>query len=177
MFLMAVIAALGLGLLTGRNLSSLAQLRITGLWAPLGAYLIQYGLDYLAGQTGQQPWMGLVHTATYVLLFYWVYENRPVPGMGLLGLGMLLNVTVIALNHGMMPVDPEPLSASAYSAFASGLSGTHILLDSGTRATWLADIIYLPWPQRELDSLGDLLLAAGGFWLLFRGMGNQARGN
>lgn len=173
MFLIAVLAALALGLARQGKVHSLGRLTLRRLWLPLLAYLIQFGLDYFAGMGGREPWMGYVHLATYFLLSYWIYLNLQLPGMGLLAVGTLLNFAVIALNQGFMPVDPEPLSQTAYLTFARGLNGTHILLTPETRMPWLADIIYLPRPRRELDSLGDLVLAAGGFWLIFKGMAKK----
>lgn len=170
MFIIAVTAAFVLGLVLQRQVRSLARLKLRQLWLPFLAYLVQYGLDYLAGMGGREPWMGYVHLATYLLLFFWLYVNLPLPGMGLMALGTLLNFAVIALNQGLMPVTPGPLSQTALLSFTRGLSGTHGLLTPETRMPWLADVIYFSWPQRELDSIGDLVLAAGGFWLLFKGM-------
>lgn len=91
--------------------------------------------------------------------------NRGLPGVWLIALGSLLNALVVALN-GAMPVDA---AAAALVGSAGAHDAAHVVLGPETRLALLADVVPVPL-VRSVYSPGDFLSAAGGFWLVFRGM-------
>jgi hypothetical protein len=89
--------------------------------------------------------------------------NRALPGAWLVGLGATLNSLVTFANGGM-PVDP---SAIAVSGKAPPSDGLHIILGPDTRLPFLADVLLIP-VINNIYSVGDVVLAVGGFWMVFR---------
>ena len=85
------------------------------------------------------------------------------PGAWLVGLGSLLNAAVTLINGGM-PVDPGALAISGKAAPSDGL---HVILGPATRLPFLADVLLIP-VLNNIYSVGDVVLAIGGFWMVFR---------
>jgi hypothetical protein len=90
------------------------------------------------------------------------FANWRIPGAAVIGAGSFLNFVVIAANGGM-PVDAAQL-ASVGGAFPT--DGLHLALSPSTRLGEFADVIILA-PFRAAYSVGDVLIAAGGFLLPF----------
>ena len=115
----------------------------------------------------------LVSSQALLLVFAWY--NRKQPGFWSLGTGLTLNLTVIALNGGLMPVSPgvvaELLADIPIDDWQIGERvGWNIVLPvTDTRLWWLSDHLLLPawFPYRKALSVGDLLIAAGAFWYLW----------
>jgi hypothetical protein len=112
---------------------------------------------------------------TGFLVFVWL--NRGLPGMPVLLIGLLLNLAVIAANGGWMPISPETASRlPGGGPPETAVAGTKfddksILLEpESTRLELLADRFLVPeiGGYRAAVSLGDVLIAAGAFWLLAR---------
>ncbi len=117
----------------------------------------------------------LILSFALLLIFAWI--NRTQSGFRLMGMGLILNLLVIAMNGGLMPISPEVLEALVPEECQAALevgerlgSGKDVLL--ATSETWgwgLSDRFLLPdWlPTRAAFSLGDVLIACGAFWLLW----------
>lgn len=112
------------------------------------------------------------------LAFVWL--NRRLPGMPVLLIGLVLNLAVITLNGGWMPLSPETASHLAggrppdASAVGTRVDDKSILLrPEDTNLELLADRFLLPaiGGYRAAVSLGDIFIAAGAFWLLARSPG------
>jgi uncharacterized protein DUF5317 len=88
--------------------------------------------------------------------------NRHLAGSWLVTAGAGLNLIVVALNGGM-PVDPALARAAGKDLPNDGL---HISIDPQTRFPFLSDVILLP-VINNIYSVGDFLLALGGFWMAF----------
>jgi hypothetical protein len=114
----------------------------------------------------------LVSSQALLLVFAWY--NRKQPGFWALGAGLALNLTVIALNGGLMPVSPGVVAellpdTPADDWQVSERVGWNIVLPvTDMRLWWLSDHLLLPawFPYRKALSVGDLLIAAGAFWYL-----------
>lgn len=173
MLIETLILAIVLGLIRGGSISRLAQmpLRVFGL-VPL-AFAIQISV-YWAAVRGIQlgiSWVSpVLDTASYLLLFIFALRNLTLPGFPLLALGILLNACVIALNGGVMPVDPSFLPDASRTALLQG-QGTHGLMTSATRWSILADRFYLDIPGlKQVFSVGDILIDIGSLLLVFTTM-------
>lgn len=119
--------------------------------------------------------VALVSSQAVLLLFAW--RNRQHAGFRMMGIGLSLNLLVIALNGGLMPISPQAASLLALgrpeSVWQVGerLGGTKdiVLPTTATRLHWLSDryILPAPGPWRAAFSLGDVLIGAGAFHLLW----------
>lgn len=183
---MILLYAVGLGLvagfgraLIGRHPYSLPEFR--GVWLLFVAFATQWVVLSLP-QTRtlfslQAVAAALVGSQVLLLIFVWL--NRQNPAFLLMGAGLLCNAAVIVLNGGLMPISPvtaqrlEPeLPAELWKLGTRfGYSKDIILAPEHTRLVWLSDRFITPaWlPQHAAYSIGDVLIAAGAFWLLWRG--------
>ena len=143
------------------------------------AFLPQ-SLAFFLPQTSRfvsQEWATFILPISLGILVLFVWFNRRLQGFWLLGLGLLLNFSVIVSNGGLMPISPETL------AIVHGAQGEEIINNRAygskdivlpkkdTRLEWLADRFTVPdeWPIQFAFSVGDVLLATGAFWALWVG--------
>jgi hypothetical protein len=106
-----------------------------------------------------------------LLLLAFVWRNRQIRGIRIVGVGVICNFVVVVANGGFMPISPETLvQINPDSALAHWPSGYHygyskdlILLREETRLWALSDVLALPppFPWPAALSLGDLLIALG----------------
>ena len=176
--LLAVIVGLLAGLTRawyrGHRLSP-PGLRLT--WLALLAFLPQWLAFYLPATRRLIPdylaAAALVGSQALFLVFAWFNRNQP--GFWLLGLGLALNLLVITLNGGLMPISPETVAQLVPDALPQawqigsrlGTSKDVVLPIEATRLWWLADRFLLPawFPGRVAFSAGDVLIAFGAFRL------------
>ena len=107
-------------------------------------------------------------------------QNRRLFPLWVLGTGLALNLLVIVANGGLMPMSPETvqkLDADVLSRLVEGerLGATkdRLLQKDDTILASLSDRYVFPaWiPHRVAFSFGDILIAGGAFWLLWRSGG------
>ena len=91
-------------------------------------------------------------------------RNYRLPGAALISVGTFSNVIVVLLNSGM-PVD---MRLAAEIDALPPPNGLHIPLDPGTIFPFLSDIIPVGI-VRGMYSIGDVLIAFGGFLIPFCG--------
>jgi len=123
----------------------------------------------------------LVLSQALPLVFVWV--NRRQPGVRLLGAGLALNLLVIVLNGGFMPISPETLLAMDiqpdYWAVGQrlGLSKNFVQLVADTNFWFLSDWLLSPawYPQKGAFSIGDVCASAGIFWVLWAAAGPEKK--
>jgi len=170
----AVIGIL-IGWLRGGRIKYLGTQPIRLVLLAFLAYLLQVGLYFATGQemhfiTSQvMP----LHLFSYFLLFIFIFVNRRLPGMVIMGMGLFLNFVVIAANGGGVPVSAQNISQSLMELQPSASWALHSLMTGETKLAFLADIISLPFNPVRKISIGDVILSIGLIYFLQQGM--QAR--
>lgn len=112
-----------------------------------------------------------------LLLLFFSLINIRIPGMAILALGLGLNLVVIVMNGGFMPlpletaekfVNPRVLSGLEIGERIDSSSKDVLLPESEIVLPWLADRFVSPkWlSYRFAFSAGDIFVAAGAFWML-----------
>jgi len=150
----------------------------SGVWLVLAAVIPQllvFQIPFTAIWFSD-VWAAVILVSSQLLLLVFIWLNRDKVGIKILGLGLLLNLVVILLNQGLMPIAPETVQAlfpevpvSAWQIGSRPGRSKNIILPAGdTRLAWLSDSILLPewFPWSRALSPGDLLIVLGVFWLL-----------
>jgi hypothetical protein len=155
MLLSGVVAGLAFGVAVGRDWRRLERIQVR--W--LGVLVVALVARAVA------PFSPLA-LATYLvgiaLIALFAAANWRLPGAPLVALGSLLNLIVIVAN-GAMPVDVDLLRAAGGRFPDDAL---HEAISDRSVLSQLADIIVVPF-VRAAYSIGDVLIATGGFLLPF----------
>jgi hypothetical protein len=184
----AILLSILAGFLRGGRLVGLASLRVRWGALAVAAFALQTLFIYqkpAAEAVRAWGWRETAFLSSYAALLLVAWANRRLPGMSLIGLGLLLNLVVMAVNGGWMPITPEALSKVGMvhlaPSLASGMrvysSKDVILPRGGTRLWFLSDIFVLakPFPVPAVFCVGDIACALGALVLLQNGM--LARGD
>ena len=147
------------GWLLRGDISRLGAIRIR--WWPVLAGAV--ALRLLGGSLG--PLAPVSYVAAFAAIVAVALVNVQLPGMALIAGGALLNLVVVVVNGGM-PVDAGAVAAAGGRMPSDAL---HIPLTDRTALALLADRIPVPIFAAAY-SAGDVLLAAGGFWIPFAAM-------
>lgn len=150
-----VVVSVLVGLLRGGKLTNISNLHLSGWWMLFLAFGMQIGATFAPDDGTRLP--VILVLASFVPLLAVVWLNRDQQGLWLAGIGILMNLTVIALNEGM-PVLAEAVELSGGTFDPAALDAKHVVLDGSTQLAFLGDII--PFPGSVI-SLGDVFLAIG----------------
>lgn len=166
MLLVAVPALLTVWALAGRPAAFLDHpwRGLSLIWAALAAQVVLFSP---LGQGIPDAAVPYAHVATYMPLLAFLVINRGA-ALGLVAVGVTLNVVAIVANGGFMPGDP----AAQDVFFADRGVITHALnVDNvSPRFLLLGDVMALPaWaPFANAFSIGDLVMALGLVWAMAR---------
>jgi len=125
----------------------------------------------------------LILVLSQLALLIFTAANIRTPGFWVLGTGLVLNLLVISLNGGWMPISPEtvqwlvPGSADSWQVGERlGYGKDIVLLKEDTILWFLSDLIHTPvgWSYKVAFSIGDIVIALGAFWL-FWSIGGRER--
>jgi len=179
MFLIgAVLIGVIVGYLCRGRIAHLASLRLRFLWVIPVSLLIQLAIFPFFSERPLFPYAtSSLHLLSYGLILVFLVLNYRTFSLLIIGIGLLLNLLVIAVNGGYMPSSPTALARAGSEGVAArllkdGVYGNVILMSEGTRLNFLGDLLYLPrWvPFATAFSLGDLIVALGLIWLIAWGM-------
>jgi Family of unknown function (DUF5317) len=154
--------------LTGGRLARLADLQFRGVrW--LGACLVVQVAIIVVVPEGDTAVHRVAHVATYAAAAVFLWANRRVPGMLVLGAGGMLNAVAIAANGGVMPASRSALR-DAGVAERAGDEFINSAPVADAKLQFLGDVLAVPsWiPGANVFSVGDVLLLAGAAILLHR---------
>jgi hypothetical protein len=102
----------------------------------------------------------LLHVLTYVAALVFLWMNRCVPGVVIVGVGALANGVTIALNGGVLPASARAVAAAGLDTdgeFANSAVLDHPVLP------WLGDVFAwpAPLPLANVFSVGDVIVVVG----------------
>jgi hypothetical protein len=179
-----LLTAIGLGLLAGiaiakRNHTNWHLPDLQHIWI-VAIFFVPQVLAFYLPVTRTKLTMPmaaacLISSQAGLLLFCLV--NRRLPGVAILGTGLLLNLLVIMVNGGLMPLSTETaarllpehtLANMKVGERVSPNSKDILLQPDAIVLPWLSDRFVSPeWsPYHFAFSLGDVLIGLGAFYLL-----------
>jgi len=175
---MILALAVALGLIVslvryrGRILDHIAAIPLRWAWLAILALVLQWPLlQAPAGLVQHVRVQQALFLLSHILLLVFIWRNRRLLAIQIVGLGVICNLLVILSNGGFMPITPETLTQIAPGAtLGQWQSGLHygyskdiILPREETRFWALSDILVLshPFPRPTAFSLGDLFIALG----------------
>ena len=175
LFLVILAVVLATVPLLGGKLDALADLRFRGTRFVIAALLVQVLI--LAVLDGADPAiLGAVYVATFATAGAFIWMNRHITGVALLGIGGALNALAIVANDGVMPARPGALEAAGRPVVEDGFRNSAAVADPNL--AWLGDTFAIPEgiPLANVFSVGDLVLVVGAFVLLHVACGSHLPG-
>lgn len=161
MFLIAVLvlAVVTVPLFGGR-LGRLADLEIRALWAVAAAIGIQFAIISVFPDSFENLQVPF-HFVSYAFAAVFVWTNRHIPGMLIVGLGAAFNLVAITANGGVMPASPRALEIAGVVQTKGFVNSTAL---EEPKLQFLGDIFAIPDSVPILDnvfSIGDVIIAIG----------------
>jgi hypothetical protein len=151
------------GLLRGGRLGSLRAARVKALPLLVAALALQLllGLPWGHGHGSRWGIGSVLLVVSLLALLIVVWANAQLPGMPLIGLGLLANLLVVSVN-GAMPASTAAPAANLYSASAqvAHLGPQYLVAGPETRLPMLGARVGV-FGARTAISVGDLLQYAG----------------
>lgn len=176
LYLIACLLGIGAGIAAKGDVFNIAQFRLEKAYIILTAFVLQTAAQILStqGMTFLIDNSIVVYGVVFLLSAAGFWYNRHYSGILIMGIGLIMNFSVMGLNNGKMPVALEAAKRAGLGNVADdlmrGLDGKHILLTESTRLPWLADIIAPPsvlGVLMRIVSIGDLIVVAGLAVLVF----------
>jgi hypothetical protein len=175
--LAAILIAFLLAFLSGGKFGRLADLSLRLPALAVAAFVLQLYMIYAPDRTLLQT---ALLAGSYVMLFVFVWLNRRLAGIVIIGVGLTLNFAVMVANGGYMPISPEAVAQVGHehellsAEVGARLQNTKdILLPREQTNLWfLSDVFVLPppFPIPSVFSPGDVFLALGAAALILLSM-------
>lgn len=171
LFLVLAFALVPVG---GGRLRALSSLRFQAPWLLWLALATQVVLIAFPGQ--ESWWRTAANVATFPLGLAFVWWNRRIPGLWLVGVGALLNLLPILANGGVMPASAHALALAGIPAHLGVYANSAVLAEP--RLLFLGDVIAIPEsvPLANVLSVGDVLIALGAAYTVHRVTGSWLAG-
>jgi len=142
------------------RLDGIERLRFRHLWAIVLALAMQIAVITLF--PGPPTLLRLsVHLGSYAMGAWFLFLNRRIPGVWLMGTGATLNLIAIVANGGVMPAAPSALATAGLPLTVGRFVNSGALPEP--RLLFLGDIFAVPasWPLHNVFSIGDVALVLG----------------
>lgn len=120
-----------------------------------------------------RPLTPIAYLVSLSLLLIAMALNHRIAGMKILFLGFLLNFLAIVSNGGYMPVSISARAIAGQPSLTPGQTANNVIgAGSDTRLEFLGDQFAIPkwFPLPNVFSIGDLFIATGGAYLLYKAM-------
>jgi hypothetical protein len=152
------------GIVAGGKLGNLSALRFHWPYFVLGVLVVKEVV--LLTPLGRIDGMQFVYAASLAALVGWtVWHLNLLPGVWLVSIGTALNLLVVLVNGGRMPVSQELAARGTHLLVDRGVVGQYVLMGPHTNLGRLADWLALPGPlgtlAPEAYSPGDFVSALG----------------
>jgi Family of unknown function (DUF5317) len=174
--LAVLVAALSVPLLGG-SLLRLQRLKLRWPLTIAASLWIQVVVISLLPSSLPEAVSRSLHLASYVLALAFLWVNRRIPWLWLIGAGGLSNLVAIGSNGGVMPASKTALAAAGLLAKQTDDKKAFVntTYHAGEHLQFLGDIFNTPrgWPLANVFSIGDVLIAVGALLLLHTVCGSR----
>ncbi len=112
--------------------------------------------------------LNFANLLSYAAAGLFVWSNRRLPGILLVGAGGALNLLVIAVNAGTMPASSGALAASGWRPQPGHFTNSAVV--THPKLSFLGDIFATPrwFPAHDVFSIGDVLIVVAVAALVYR---------
>ena len=131
----------------------LAEVQIRTGWLAIVALMAQAYVVFSSSDQleAQRPLHAFLLIGSYVALMLVVWANRRLFGVSVIGLGLVLNLAVMAANGGFMPISKQAIQVA-------GMRPVDTLPAEGARVSRTKDVL-LPIEETRLQPLSDTITA------------------
>jgi hypothetical protein len=167
MFIDSIIIGIIISLIMGGSFQGFLSISLRHSWLIPVSFIIQFISIYIFPD---HLIVAVIVSNIGLLLF--CFLNYTELGFKYMVIGIFLNLIVMILNGGRMPVDVEAakiLSPEDVPALLAGEYGKHIALSENTYLNFLGDIFFLqyPYPRPIIISVGDIVFSIGVILFLY----------
>lgn len=165
LLILAGVVGFVFGLAAGGRVNRLADIRFRLPLVVVAAYAIkEAGVVFQPlASSPIAPWLYVI--ALLTLIAWTVWHRDILPGIEIVALGMAMNLLVVLVNFGHMPVSRALADRGPKALLLNGVLGQYIVAGNNTRLDWLGDWIALPGTLGKMLSQayspGDIVAALG----------------
>lgn len=159
------------GTIRGGHMSAFSEYRWRWPLLP-GLALVVQVLAFLPDASASEAarmYTAVLHVVSYLLSLGFIWINRRIPWVWVIGVGLAANFAVIVANGGFMPVSPDALVGTSSAPVAlKAVYHNSRLMAEGTRLRFLGDVFRTPswFVIKRAFSLGDVMIGVGAFGLV-----------
>ena len=148
--------------LTRGSFERLTRIRLRALWLLLVALVAQIALEFVELPEDRLDDLGYaLLLGTYVLILVFCVLNRRLAGMAIVTVGIVLNVLVIALNHGM-PTKDDVVERNGRDVHVPiERTVKHRPKEDDDLLPFLGDVLSAPGIPNQQFSIGDVVIGIG----------------